>query len=99
MEAGSVPPQCTAHARTRIRPRGIDDAGRATRLAFRRAEHQPRGPSVFYLDERGRRRIERALGEASLNALGKGPSTCAVMARDAALTTVGHRHRRIRRYA
>jgi len=99
MQVGGVSVHCTAHARARMKQRGIDDAALAALLAYGRAEHQPGGSSIVFLDKRARRRLERELDDESLKALGKRLGAYAVLARDGAVVTVGHRYRRIRRYA
>lgn len=68
-------------------------------LDYSRADHQPGGSQIVYLDKRARRRLERELEGEALKTLGKRLSTYAVLARDGAVVTVGHRVRRIRRYS
>jgi hypothetical protein len=89
----------TAHARARMRQRAIDPDVVECIVDFGRAEHQPGGSSIAFLDKRARRRIERGLGGGTLKRLGNRVGAYAVVAPDGAVITVGHRIRRIRRYS
>ena len=99
MVVGKSSLQCTAHARVRMKQRAIDDRALQTLLDYGRAAHQPGGSQIVYLDKRGKRRLRRERGDDVLKALGKQLDTYAVLARDGAVVTVGHRIRRIRRYS
>jgi hypothetical protein len=89
----------TAHARARMRQRGLDADVVECIVDFGRAEHQPGGSSIVFIDKRARRRIERELGGGALKRLGHRLDAYAVVAPDGAVITVGHRIRRIRRYS
>lgn len=99
METGRLALACTAHARARMKQRAIDEAALEALLDYGRAEHQPGGSQIVYLDKRARGRLRREVGDRAFRTLGKRLSTYAVLARDGAVVTVGHRLRRIRRYS
>jgi hypothetical protein len=80
-----------------MKQRGIDDAALETLLDYGRAEHQRDGSSIVFLDKRARHRLERDLGQDALKRLGKRLAAYAILARDGAVVTVGHRFRRVRR--
>lgn len=98
MQQGESSLSCTAHARARMKQRGIDDAAVGVLLDYGRVEHQPGGSRIFYIDKQGRRELRDELGETAARRLGKRLGAFAVLTPEGAVLTVGHRFRRIRRY-
>ena len=95
--ASVMAPRLTAHARARMRQRAIDAEALETLLDFGREAFDHRGGSVFYLDKRARRRLERDAGNESRRRLAKLAGLYAVVSGDGHVVTVGHRYRRITR--
>jgi hypothetical protein len=91
--------QYTAHALARMRQRAIDPRAVECIVDFGRAEHQPGGSSIVYLDREAQQRIRRELGDALLRRLGKRVGAYVVLNGDGTVVTVGHRLRRVKRYS
>lgn len=75
----------TAHARKRMKNRGIRPEALEALLEFGRESFDHHGGVVLYFDKRARRRA------------GGGSDVYAVLGRDGRVMTVGHRFRRVNR--
>ena len=95
--ASVAAPRLTAHARARMRQRAIDAEALEALLDFGREAFDHRGGSVYYLDKRARKRLERDAGNESRRRLAKLAGLYAVVSGDGEVVTVGHRYRRIGR--
>lgn len=82
---GSVEQVLTAHARRRMRGRGIRPEALEALLEFGREAFDHHGGVVLYFDKRARRRA------------GGGSDVYAVLGMDGRVMTVGHRLRRVNR--
>ena len=88
--------ELTSHAAARMQQRGIRPEMLACLLEFGAVVHDHRGGRIVYLDRRGCRRLVRA-GAARRPQAEAWRGIYAVLGRDGRITTVGHRHRRLRR--
>lgn len=83
-DAGSPSPACAEGKRDGDEP-SLDRARRQTH----------RGACIYYLDKRGRRRLESECGADSARKVDSLDGIYAVVSADGAVVTVGHRRRRI----
>jgi hypothetical protein len=88
-----------AHALARVRQRAIDAQAVARVVDFGRAEHEPGGSSLVFLERGGERPIRREFGEDVLVRLGKRMRAYVVSNAEGAVVTVGHRTRRVKQYS
>lgn len=91
----SVP--LTDHARARLQQRGIPETVIESLLDFGREAYDHRGSAVVYFDHRSRNRLRRTFGHDVYKQLEAHLDAYAVVARDGAIVTVGHRTHRINR--
>ena len=85
----------TAHARSRMKQRGIRPEAVECLLDFGRESFDHRGGVVLYLDKAARRRLARA--QPGRKDLERVAGMYAVLGMDGAVITVGHRRGRVRR--
>ena len=95
--ASVAAPRLTAHARTRMRQRGIDDDALAQLLDFGREAFDHRGGTIVYVDKKARRRRESVADGETRKRLARLSRLYAVVSGDGEVVTVGHRYRRIGR--
>ena len=79
----------TAHAHARMRQRAIDAHAVECIVDFGRAERQPGGSSVVFLDRASERWIRREMGEETLKRLGKRARAYVVLGADGAVVRPG----------
>jgi len=91
-----VQPPLTRHAQVRMQQRAIRAEALEGLLEFGREAFDHRGHAVIlYFDKKARRRLEHAEpGIKDVNHLAR---CYAVLSREGAVLTVGHRYRKIRR--
>lgn len=87
----------TAHARARMRQRGIAPEMLEHLLAFGRETHDHRGAVLVYFDKAARRRLAREAGDEARSLLPRVRRLYAVLSGHGEVVTVGHRYRRIDR--
>lgn len=87
----------TAHARARMRQRGIGADALDRLLEFGREAFDHHGGTLLYFDKAARRRLERAAGNAGRTRMPKSAGLYAVLSGTGEVVTVGHRTRRINR--
>lgn len=85
----------TEHAGKRLQQRGIRPDTIDFLLAYGAVEFDHNGACIYYLDKRGRRRLERDLGEDAARRAETLDGIYAVVRTDGAVVTAGHRRRRI----
>ena len=87
----------TDHARARLQQRGIPETIIESLMEFGREAYDHRGSAIVYFDHRSRDRLRRTLGQNAYKRLEAHLDAYAVVARDGAIVTVGHRTHRINR--
>jgi hypothetical protein len=90
--------QITNHAQTRLQQRGIPEIIVDSLLEYGREIHDHRGATILYFDKHVRQLLRDSLSHQSLRNLESHLDTYAVLDRDGAVITVGHRTKRINRY-
>ncbi len=85
----------TQHAMVRMRQRAIPPAVVDALMVYGREEHDHHGGTIVYFDKAARRRLVR---ERMDRALERYLDAYAVIAKDGAVLTVGHRDKRIWRH-
>ena len=85
----------THHAVARMQQRAVRPEIVDFLLHFGRCEHHQRGALVYYLDKRGRLRLQKVAGRDSYRRLEHALDAYAVVSNDGELVTVGHRYKRI----
>ena len=85
----------TAHARSRMKQRGIRPEAVECLLDFGRESFDHRGGVVLYLDKAARRRLARA--QPGRKDLERVAGMYAVLGMDGAVITVGHRRGRVKK--
>ncbi len=87
----------TRHAQTRMRQRCISPAALEALLDYGRSRYlHSRGRELVYFDKKAREKLARDVPSAARE-IGRLGKTYAVLGRDGAVVTVGHRFRRIRK--
>ncbi len=85
----------TTHARVRMQQRGIPSAALEVLLDFGNEAYDHRnGCRIVCFDKRSRKRAARELGARLYRSVERWLDTYAVVGRDDAIVTVGHRHHR-----
>ena len=85
------------HARARMQQRGIRAQAVEALLDFGRTRHvHSGGRELVYFDKKARARLLKA-NPAAAREIGRLGRTCAVLAGDGSVVTVGHRFKRIPR--
>ncbi len=87
----------TQHARSRLQQRGIPLNILEPLLTFGHEEHDHRGGAVVYFNHRAKERLRRTFGKDIYKRMEPHLDAYAVIARDGAIITVGHRTQRINR--
>ena len=93
--AAAPAPRVTAHARARMQQRGIRPDALEALLDFGSARHlHTKGREVVFFDRKAKKRLARA-DPAAARAAERLQRTYAIVGRDGAVITVGHRYRRV----
>lgn len=87
----------TDHANRRLRQRGIPDDVLPLLMRYGAHEYDKHGTRLVYLDHRGKARLRRSLDAEDFRRIERALDVYAVVARDGAIVTVGHRTHRINR--
>lgn len=87
----------THHAVRRLQQRGIPEDVLPLLMRFGAHQYDKRGARVVYLTHKSRQRLRKALGAEIYNQLEPALDVYAVVNRDGAVVTVGHRTHRINR--
>lgn len=90
--------QITSHAETRMQQRGIREAIVASLIEYGREIHDHRGTTILYFDKRTRQALRRSVGHTVPPDLECHLDTYAIVGRDGAIVTVGHRTKRFNRF-
>ena len=85
----------TNHAVARMQQRAIFPEIVDFLLEYGRCEHHQRGALLYYLDKRGRQRLEKIAGKETYRRLEHALDAYAIVSDNGELVTVGHRHKRI----
>jgi len=88
-------PVLSTHARTRMQQRGVGPGVLDLLLDYGATTHDHRGAEVLFFDKAARRRLLRAAGRATYQAVEGKLDAYAVVAGDGAVITVGRRGRRL----
>jgi hypothetical protein len=86
----------TTHAQARMQQRGISPAALDALLDFGRVARVGRGTDIVYFDKKARKRLAKEDARAARE-VARLFRTYAILGRDGAVVTVGHRYRRIQR--
>jgi len=86
----------TTHAQARMQQRGISPAALDALLDFGRVARVGRGKDIVYFDKKARKRLANEDARAARE-VARLFRTYAILGRDGAVVTVGHRYRRIQR--
>jgi hypothetical protein len=93
--AAAPAPRVTAHARARMQQRGIRPDALGALLDFGSARHlHSEGREVVFFDRKAKKRLAKA-DPAAARAAERLQRTYAIVGRDGAVITVGHRYRRV----
>lgn len=85
----------TNHAVARMQQRAVGPEIVDYLLDFGRCEHHQHGALLYYLDKRGRQRLQKIAGKETYRRLEHALDAYAVVSNDGELVTVGHRYKRI----
>ena len=85
----------THHAVARMQQRAVRPEIVDFLLDYGRCEHHQRGALLYYLDKRGRQRLQKVAGRDTYRRLEHALDAYAVVSSDGELVTVGHRYKRI----
>ena len=83
------------HAVARMQQRAVFPEIVDFLLDYGRCEYHQRGAQLYYLDKRGRQRLQKIAGKDTYRRLEHVLDAYAVVSKDGALVTVGHRYKRI----
>ncbi len=90
--------QITNHAQTRLQQRGIPEAIVDSLFEYGREIHDHKGATILFFDKQVRQLLRESLSYQVLRKLESHFDTYAVLDRDGAVITIGHRTKRINRY-
>ena len=85
----------THHAQARLQQRGIPHAVIENLVDFGNEAHDHRGSMIFYFDRHARAHLRAACGKDAYKRIEPHLDAYAVIGKDGAIITVGHRTRRI----
>lgn len=86
----------TIHAAARLRQRALPPLVLDWLHQFGHEHHDGRGGVILHFDKPARRRLERAVGREPVRRMKQWLNAYAVLGRDGALITAGHRFKRLR---
>lgn len=87
----------TAHARARMRQRGIPEQVLPYLFTFGKREYDHHGAAVVFLTRRSKEKLRTTADQSVLKRLERAMDVYAVISLEGRVVTVGHRTRRINR--